>query len=119
MLAIKNIVFLAVGTIVLLHTIAQHEHSGTNNILELKAHNECGSVLEDILITFSLNHGEGHLEHFVQVQLPVSQLLLNEIIIIAFGEHQNIFNISNPENIYTFKDYPPDPLRGPPANNIA
>ena len=119
MLDIKNIVFLAVGTIVLLHTIAQHEHSETNNILELKAHNECGSVLEDILITFSLNHGEGHLEHYVALQLPVSELLLNEILIIAFEQHKNVFNSTNSENIYTFKDFPPDPLRGPPANNIA
>lgn len=99
-----------------MHTIAQHEHTDTNTILELKAHDNCGSVLEDILITFSLNHGEGHLEHFVNVHFTIPDLLLLETLNIVFAEDSAIFIGSGAIDIYTFIDFPPDPLRGPPVS---
>ena len=116
MFRIKNIVFIAVGAIVLMHTITQHEHTVTNNTLELRAHDNCGSVLEDILITFSLNHGEGHLEHFVNVYFTIPELLLSETLNVVFIEDNIIFYDPWSKNIYTYIDFPPDPLRGPPIS---
>lgn len=112
----KNIVFIAVGAIVLMHTIAQHEHTDTNTILELRVHDNCGSVLEDIFIAFTQNHGEGDLEHFVNVHFTIPDLLLFETLNIVYSEDNTTFISSGAKDIYTFIDFPPDPLRGPPVS---
>lgn len=116
MLVTKYILSIAVGGIILLHSLIPHEHyPKTNNTAEFQSH-ECSTTFFDgVKFTFGLDHGDGHLEQFVKVQLDVPEMLLSEILIIVFDNNSNILIGSDSEEIYAWLNLPPDPLRGPPC----
>ena len=99
-----------------MHSVIPHEHYAKTNITpEFQSH-ECSTTLfEGVKVTFSLDHGEGHLEQFVKVYLDAPELLLSEILNIVFIDDGNLFTGSEAEEIYAWLNIPPDPLRGPPC----
>jgi len=107
---------MAVGGIILLHTVIPHEHYAKTNITpEFQLH-ECSTTLYDgVKLTFGLNHGDGHLEQFVKVYFDAPELLLSEILNIVFVDDSNSLIGSDSEAIYTWLNLPSDPLRGPPC----
>ena len=114
----KYMLSLAIGGIILLHSVIPHEHYvKANDAPEIQSH-ECSTTLFDgVKHTFGLNHGDGHLEQFVKVVIDGPKLTLSGIIEVVFVE-----NIEKTETIspiiYTELNSPPDPLRGPPGLSV-
>ena len=105
----------------MIHSVIPHEHYvKSNNTPEFQSH-ECSTILfEGVKLTFGLNHRDGHLEQFVNVHLDVPEMLLSEILNIVFVDDSSLFTGSDSEEIFTWHNLPPDPLRGPPCqyNNL-
>ena len=114
----KYMLSLAIGGIILLHSVIPHEHYvKTNDAPEIQAH-ECSTTLFDgVKHTFGLNHGDGHLEQFVKVIMVTPKLTLSGIVEIVFVENNKTIETISPI-IYTDLNSPPDPLRGPPSLSV-
>ena len=111
----KFILSVAVG-IILIHGIVSHEHNAnTSETLVVQSH-ECNtSLFEGVKLTFSLDHGDGHLEQFVKVPFEMPKLLLLKIVSIAYTDNTQHFIAVATELNYASRNLPPDPLRGPPC----
>lgn len=106
---------LAIGGIILLHSVIPHEHSEKrSDVLEIQSL-ECSTTLFDgVKFTFGLDHGDGHLEQFVKVVINSPKLTLSGIKELIFVE--NNLNLKPfAKIIYIDLNLPPDPLRGPPS----
>lgn len=99
-----------------MHTLIPHEHYvKSNNNAEYKSHECSTNLFEGVKLTFSLDHGDGHLEQFVHVYFDVPQLLLSNVLDIVFIKDINLVYNSDSVEVYAFLNLPPDPLRGPPC----
>lgn len=116
MLVLKYILSIAVGGVILIHSVIPHEHYvEINDTPEFQSHECSTTIFEGVKLSFGLNHGNGHLEQFVKVHLTVPDMLLSEILDIVFVDDSNLFVGSGPEEIYAWFNLPPVPLRGPPC----
>ena len=109
---------LAIGGIILLHSVIPHEHSEKHaDVQEIKSL-ECSTNLFDgVKFTFGLDHGDGHLEQFVKVTFTNPKLTLSGIKELAFVEKE-LEILPFTEIIFTDLNSPPDPLRGPPSLHV-
>lgn len=104
-----------IGAIILLHGIIPHVHFETEEVAGLHSH-ECRiNLFEDIQISFGLDQGGGHFEHFVESD--IDQNLFNgpdEVV-----NFQGIFTRSHyaplVSNLFVGDPIPSDHLRGPPT----
>ena len=64
---IRSGLMLMIGGIVLLHTLIPHDHfSKDSEIVILHSHDCSTNLFGDIQISFGLDHGSGHFEHYVE-----------------------------------------------------
>ena len=112
----KYILSMAVGGIILLHSVIPHEHYAKINVTpEFQSHECTTTLFEGVKLTFGLDHGDGHLEQFVKVYFDAPELLLTDILNIVFVDDSNSLIGSDSDQICAWLNLPPDPLRGPPC----
>ena len=78
-----------VGVIILLHTLIPHQHfESETTAVNIHAHNCQINLLADIQLSLSLDHGQGHFEHFIELDQAVIDLFLatDELAIKYFDE---------------------------------
>jgi hypothetical protein len=118
MLAMKYILSIAIGVIILLHSVIPHEHNEiSNESAEIQSH-ECSTTFFDgVKFTFGLDHGDGHLEQFVKVVTDSPKLTLSGINEVVFVEIDKKIETAT-TILYANCEAPPDQLRGPPILSV-
>lgn len=115
MIGLRNILLIVVGTIILLHTLIPHKHfDEASDVVSLHSHQCTTDIFFDIQISFGVDHGSGHFEHFVQVELDdINAVLLSD----QNYDHVFLLNTYPSEIIQLNLDYEEWStyrLRGPP-----
>ena len=105
-----------VGAIILLHTLIPHEHySKASDVVILHSHECSTNIFKDIQISFGVDHGSGHFEHFVNVTNDIN---FDAVEVESISLHQTespVAYLPYSESTYTSLKRCCDYLRGPPA----
>gem|GEM_PF-4664055 len=114
----KNILFLLIGGIILLHSVISHRHihyAGSG--CELRVPQKSITLFDGIRFTLAVDHGEGHLEHFLNSSLDIPVVSLTAILTHNFVYLPAARHFILKESVQPGLNLPPDPLRGPPARS--
>ena len=65
MKVVRGILITLVGVIILLHTLVPHQHLKTASKATLMPEKNKVDLFRNIQISFGLDHGNGHFEHFI------------------------------------------------------
>jgi hypothetical protein len=96
MLFVKYMLTSVIAGVIILHTVIAHEHSPrSNQVAELSAP-LCKVILFDsVKHTFGIDHGDGHLEQFVKVNLETPSPLILTTVIFVSAYKESITNQVN------------------------
>ncbi len=116
MFVVQRILYFLVGGIILLHTMVPHEHFNPDQEITIVHSHQCTTDLfGEIQISFGVDHGQGHFEHFFKVPQDAPSIQLLEVL-ISYNPTEAIDFAYQVEEEVPFTSFiPPDPLRGPPS----
>ena len=104
-----------VGAIILLHSLIPHRHfEFAGEGFNLHAHDCQVNILEDLQLSFSLDHGQGHFEHFIELDQPDLDILLAAEVLLPAIFSDSQVNHLGLETCFVSAPLGFTALRGPP-----
>ena len=116
MSGLRTLLFSLVGAIILLHTLVPHEHQNRQSQITIIHNHECTTNLfGEIQLSFGVDHGEGHFEHFFKIPQDTPSPQLIDVLTPVLPEENTFWSVELSTPVHYFLFIPPDPLRGPPS----